>query len=81
MMNIGFYYNRKNKLFAVAGQKEKGNVFLISDETHISLETEELMSEPYSLNAIGISTMVECKNENKVYEFVMKCGIIPMESP
>ena len=72
MMNIGFYYNRKNKLFAVAGQKEKGNVFLISDETHISLETEELMSEPYSLNAIGISTMVECKNENKVYEFVMK---------
>ncbi len=70
-MNLRFFYVRNKRLFEVAGQKEKGNVFLLSDETYISFEHEGLFSEPYSLNGIGISTMVECSKGEKVFEFVM----------
>ena len=72
LMNIKFLYTRKKNLIEVAGQTDKGNVLLISDETHISFEVDGLLSEPYSLNAVGISTMVECANKDKVYEFVMQ---------
>ena len=79
-MNTKFYYSKKhsNKLDQVAGQREHGNVLLISDERHIVVEVDrEAKSTPQSLNAIGIQTVVECENQggSKVYEIAMYCHL------
>ena len=78
LLDIKFFYQNKHKLQEVAGQRENGNVLLISDEKHVVIKLDDdKRSTPQSLNAIGIQTVVECSNENntKIYEISMYCHL------
>ena len=66
LLDIKFFYDKGKKNIEIAGQREKGNVLLISDEKHIILQVDKnIKSTPQSLNAIGIQTVVECANPDK----------------
>ena len=66
--------NSNSSLFS---QEEK-NIFLISDEKLLTIEvlgrdkkTQNCFSEPIRLNAIGITSTIECrKGKELLYEFI-----------
>jgi len=78
LLDIKFFYDKGKKNIEIAGQREKGNVLLISDEKHIILQVDKnIKSTPQSLNAIGIQTVVECANpdKSKILEISMYCHL------
>ena len=76
-LSIKFYtLNKKDKHIEIAGQNnEIANVFPIYNEKKIVIKYEinqaVFTSQPFPINAIGISTMVECVRNDKKYEFVV----------
>ena len=82
MLNLKLHYLIGKKLTEIPGQGnyicENKNIFLISDEKLLLFEvldnegkTINCLSEPISLNTIGLITTIECKkNKELIYEFI-----------
>ena len=75
LKDIKFYYVIKSKKTPLAGQEDVANVLPLSNENKIMLDLDGYTSQAYSLNGIGISSVVQCCKNKKIYEFVMNISL------
>jgi len=86
MLDLKFYYLQGKKQIEIPGQnnsmnlnkEEEKNIYLIPDEKVFIVEvlnkekkTQNCFSQPIRLNAIGLSSTLECKKGNElIYQFI-----------
>jgi hypothetical protein len=78
LMNLKFFYSKdKNKFQEIAGQKDSvhKNILMHSDEKFITIKYNNVASEPQPINTVGISSIVECRNMEAVYEFNLSTNL------
>jgi hypothetical protein len=78
LMNLKFFYSKdKNKFQEIAGQKDNPykNVLLHSDEKYITIKYHNIASEPQPINTVGISSIIECRSFDQIYEFNLSTNL------
>jgi len=70
-MELYFYYVKHKEFTPLAGQSDVSNIILLSDEKFLCLEDKGIKSKPFNISTVGITNMIEIKNNNKLFEFVM----------
>jgi hypothetical protein len=79
LLDVKFYYGKDlKKAITIAGQKDNANFYLLSDEKFILLDCNGFISQPVSITAIGVSSVISLKHKkdkDKVVDFVMDSKI------
>ena len=71
-MGLKYYYRKKKKIYEIAGQANSiGNVIPIYNHDFIYVMVDDMISDKLNLNSVGISTLVQCKKKDKIYEYIM----------